>query len=227
MDLLDGALEQAAGLGPAPDHADGRPGHGADAAHRGDEHELPPEGGAHVGQDLGGEAAGAGEGGVEPLGALAGAAGELAEADPRVHAGVADVAGRLDPGDDAAEAAEHALGAEGVGELGGRVDAVEEGDDEGVGAEERPHRLRGLGDLPGLHAEEDRVGRAERRRVVGGAGGVDREVAGDAADAEAVLPDGAEVVAPGDEGDVLAGLGEATAEVGADGAGAEDGDAHA
>ena len=40
-------------------------------------------------------------------------------------------------------------------------------------------------------------------------------------------PDGAEVVAPGDEGDVLAGLGEAAAEVGADGAGAEDGDAHA
>ena len=40
-------------------------------------------------------------------------------------------------------------------------------------------------------------------------------------------PDGTEVVAPGDEGDVLAGLGEATAEVGADGAGAKDGDVHA
>ena len=180
------------------------------------------------GSDLGGDAAGAGEGGAEPLGALAGAAGELAEADPRVHAGVADVAGGLDPGDDAAEAAEHALGAEGVGELGGRVDAVEEGDDEGVGAEERascacaasatcqvftPRRITSAG--------PSAAGSSEARA------GCDREVAGDAADAEAVLPDGAEVVAPGDEGDVLAGLGEAAAEVGADGAGAEDGDVHA
>ena len=66
-----------------------------------------------------------------------GAAAELAEADPGVDAGVADVAGGLDPGDDAADAAEHALGAEHRGELVGGLDAVEQGDDEGVGAEER------------------------------------------------------------------------------------------
>ena len=134
---------------------------------------------------------------------------------------MADLAGGGDPGDDAAEAAEDALGAEDGGELGGGLDAVLQGDDEGVGAEERAHGAGGVGDLPGFDAEEDDVGGAELGGGVGDAGGVDGEVAFGARDAEAAFADGAEGVAAGEEGDVLAGLGEAAAEVGADGAGAE------
>ena len=56
--------------------------------------------------------------------------------------------------------------------------------------------------MPGLHGDEDGVGRGELGGVGGGAGGVDREVAGETGDAKAVLAHGAEVVAAGDEGDV-------------------------
>jgi len=136
---------------------------------------------------------------------------------------VMDLAGGGDPGEDAAEAAEDALGAEDGGELGGGLDAVLEGDDECVGAEERAHVAGGVGDLPGLDAEEDDVGRTQFGWGVGSTGGLDHEIAFGACDAQPAFTHSAEGLASGDESDVLAGLGEPASEVGTDGAGAEDG----
>jgi len=223
--LAHRALEQVAGLGAAPEHADGRAGDGAEAAHRRDEEELAPQLGPDILERFGGDAAAAAERLLQSLRAAAQAAGQLAEADVGLGALVADHAGGLDPGDDTAEAAEDALGAEDGGELGGGLDAVLERDDEAVGAEGGRNGAGGVGDLPGFDGKEDGVGGAEIGGVVGGLNGLDGKIAFGAGDAEAAFAEGPERFASGDEDYLLAGLGEATAEIGADGTGPEDADA--
>ena len=152
--------------------------------------------------------------------------GQLAEADPRVHAGVADVAGAPRSRRRCGRGRRGRARGRGPGQLIRRLDAVEEGDDEGVGAEEWAQRSGRLGHLPGFDGDEDHVGRAQLGGVVGGRAGWMAKSPAMLVTRRPVFADGPEVVAPGDEGDVLPGLREATAEVGADGAGAEHGDGH-
>src|SRR5439155_514287 len=91
--------------------------------------------------------------------------------------------------------------------------------------EQRAEPLRGGVGVVRLHAEEDVVGRADLRRVVR-RGDASLEVAGDAAYAEAAGAERLEVRTAGDQRHVGAAGGEPAAEVPADPAGSEDGDAH-
>lgn len=108
-------------------------------------------------------------------------------------------------------------------------DAVLRGDDDGVGAEQRLHRLRRRAEGMGLGAEKDDVLDAEIRRVVGGGGthgvGFVRRL-----DGEAVRADRGELRAARDERDLGAGCGggagHLSADQTADGAGAEDAESH-
>ena len=63
-----------------------------------------------------------------------------------------DVPGTLYRGENAAEPAKHMVCAEDSRELVGGLNAVLQGDHERAFAGERAHCLRGVGDLPGLHA---------------------------------------------------------------------------
>jgi hypothetical protein len=94
--------------------------------------------------------------------------------------------------------------------------AVHQGDGEGVGAEEGAQAFRCFGHLPGLDGDEDGVGWAELGGVVRGTHGVQGEITCDAGDLEPTFADRPEVVAAGEEGDILTGFCEVAAEIGAD-----------
>jgi hypothetical protein len=134
---------------------------------------------------------------------------------------VPDVSGTFDEREDVAEPAKHAVGAQEIRELGRGVDPVLEGEDAGALADERAQGLRSLGHLPRLDADQDDVDWTDRGRVIGGSDGMEVEVALHTLDVQAVLADGGQVPAAGDEPHVRPRFGEAPAEVRADRAGSE------
>ena len=150
----------------------------------------------------------------------------LAELDLGGDARVAHVAGRDDRAHDLAEPAQHALGPEDGRQLVRGGDAVLQRHHERVRAEQRAQRARGLGHLPGLDADQDDVDGPDPREVVVRFRRRDREVALHAVDAQPALADGGEVRPARDERDRLPRLREASAEVRADPARADDRDPH-
>ena len=97
--------------------------------------------------------------------------------------------------------------------------------DRGVGIEQRRDARRELGQAVGLDAEHDEVGPAHGVELVGGLQAL-VQVAARRAHPQAVAADGLEVGAAGDQDDVRAARREGRAQVAADGAGADDRDAH-
>ena len=156
-----------------------------------------------------------------------GGSGQRPEGDVRLGARVPDMPRGQHVADDAAESTEHVLRTEGRGQPVGGLDAILQRNHDGIPTDERPHALRGVRNLPGLDADQHDVDRAQRRRIVGGGRRLDHEVAGDARHPKAARADGRQVLSPGDEGHVLAGLGQPPAEVASHCAGSEDRDAHA
>src|SRR6185295_10796620 len=144
------------------------------------------------------------------------------------RAEAADAARGDDLADRAAEAPEHPLSPEHRGQLRGSLDAVLERHDERFGSEERREGARRLAELPGLDAEDHRVDRPDLGRVVGRLGRVDDDLPLGRLDVQAAFPDRAQVLAAGDEPDLLAlaGARELGAEIPARPAGPEDRDLH-
>ena len=153
------------------------------------------------------------------LHAFAGAVVELGDSDVVIAAVVQDVPGPPDEGDDAAEAADHVLRPQALDELRRGIDAVLERYDARVGANEGTNQRGDFGHLPRLDRHEDSVDGADVARRVRCLGVRDCEVSLDAAYQKAVSADGLEVGAPRDERHVLAGAGQAAAEVAADSSG--------
>jgi hypothetical protein len=153
-------------------------------------------------------------------GAVAGAKRQIVQLGEVPHA-----AFFIERGRDQALAAQHRRAAEAPLEKVEMGHAVQQRQDRGL----RPHRrgegLHGLDQVVGLAAQQDEVvGRAE---LVGG----DRRrgevgIAARAADREARLGQLCRPARADQEGHVAAGLQQAAAEIAADGAGADDQDAH-
>ena len=163
--------------GTDADHADRRARDGADAADRHDEQELLPERDFDVGRDLGRDSR-AFERRPQPLATIRADTVRRAELpDPdEVHGShAADRPRRLDERHRAAQAADHALGSENAGQGARRLDAVLERDHERLRAEKRADRARRRLHLPGLHADEHRVDRRHRERIVGRVVAVERD----------------------------------------------------
>jgi hypothetical protein len=93
-----------------------------------------------------------------------------------------------------------------------------------VGTQEWAHDAGRLRHLPGLHRDQHQVHRTDGGWVVRGADGTHGEVAGDAADPESPFSKSRQVRPAGDEGDFLARLCQATAEVSSDAPASEDRD---
>jgi hypothetical protein len=127
-----------------------------------------------------------------------------------------------------AETARHRPRSQRLGERRGGLDAVLEGNDHRPGTDEWPKAWRQLPDLPGLHADENRVERRasrQPRRFLRDLG-TDRVGAPGAVDAEPSGLDGREVLASRHEGDVVPGLGEQPPEDPSDPSGSDHRDAH-
>ena len=129
--------------------------------------------------------------------------------------------------DQPAQPAERVLGAECRGQPVRRLDAVLQRDDDGGGPDERSHGVGGRVHLPRLDPEQHDVHGADRRGIVGGVRRADDEVAFDAGHAQAGPTDSRQVLAAGDEGDILPRLGQPTAEIAPDRPASEHRDAHA
>ena len=105
-------------------------------------------------------------------------------------------------------------------------DAVLRADDDGVGPEERRERRREAGQAVRLDAEEDDVGRADRREIAGRRRGRTSKSPSGLIDAQAALLHRLQMRAAREQHDVRARLREPRADVAADRAGAGDDDLH-
>jgi hypothetical protein len=150
---------------------------------------------------------------------------QLAEDERRHGPGVADDAGLGHHRGDLRDAADHVVGAEHARQDLGGIDPVLKGDHAGLRPEQRSDRGRGNLGIVELDREDHEIDRPDASRVVGCLGRSNGDVAARAADPEAMLRNRPEMGAPRDERDVLAGRGEAAADVGADPAAAHDRDA--
>ena len=124
--------------------------------------------------------------------------------------------GYADHGGDIGRAADGLLGAEDRRHALDAVDAVLQGDDAGVGADQRPRQFGGLFGVPQLDREQHDVDRADVFGIVGDVRLRQVQVAVHALDLEAVLLDGFEMGAARDEEHIVAGRRHAGAEITAD-----------
>ena len=139
---------------------------------------------------------------------------------------MADHAGLLNQRADIRNAAEHPVRPEDPAQNLHVPDAVQQGDDEGIGTEGGPDRLGGGLAIVGLDREQHAVRSAERGRVVARPHGPELHVIKLAADREAALAHRLEMPAARDEADLVPGRGEARAEVPADAPRAHHGELH-
>jgi hypothetical protein len=216
---------------------DGASGDGAEGVEGGIEGDFFPDGGPDIGIGNGVEAGaveernGLAEHAAFVEGAMAGVVGEggaigVAHADLAAAVG-GDVRGAEEVGGDGGDADEDAFAGDEGGDGFDVAQAVLEGEDPGGGSEEVARGQQGGRDLMGLGEEHQEVGNAGG--FFGAAGGEVRDGRGAAVgfEAEAVAADGVEVLLVDvEEGDGGTGFGEESAEEGAHGACAEDGDVH-
>jgi hypothetical protein len=106
------------------------------------------------------------------------------------------------------------------------VDPVLHGDDPGRGTDQRPGGCRRLLGVVELDREDHQIDRADGGRIVGRLRRLHGGVAECALDPEPLAPQGREVRAAGDEGNVLAAGREPAADIAADPAAAHDRDPH-
>lgn len=121
----------------------------------------------------------------------------------RLQSHVPDLTGARDLADDARQPLADAPPSHRGEECLVGVDAVEEGDDQGVGSEQRGDPAPDGGEVRRLDRDDDRVHRADASGVVGGGGRVCGEIAAGRKDAKSALPDGREMGAAGDQGDFV------------------------
>jgi hypothetical protein len=129
-------------------------------------------------------------------------------------------------GEDEGGPAQHVVLPDRPGELVLVVDPVLQRQHRRALAQQRLQTGRGCLGVECLDTKQHIVAGVDLGRVVGGRD-LDREVALDALDPQAVLAERLEVGAAVDEVDVAAGLGEPAPEIASDPAGAVDGDPHA
>ena len=139
---------------------------------------------------------------------------------------MADDAGRLDEGADVRDAPEDVIRPERPAKKLDVADAVQQGDDEGIGPESGPERLGGGFAVVGLDREQHAIGGAERGRIVARPDGPELDVPELAADREAVHAHRLEVPAARDETDLVPGGGQPGTEVPADAPRAHHGELH-
>jgi hypothetical protein len=106
------------------------------------------------------------------------------------------------------------------------VHPVLQRDHRGGRADERRDGLGGLRGIVLIDREDDEVGGANRRRVIGRGNASQVQVAIGARKPQALRPQGRQMRAARDEMNILAGGGEARAEIAADAARSHDGDLH-
>jgi len=188
--------------------------------------EFTPTGGADVVGELDADSGGF-EGVGETTGAVGDGAGKFAE-DDEAGAVDGDFGGGGSSGADDAEGAENALGADEGGEVFVGAEAVLDGEDGGVGVEERGEESGEGGVGGGLECDEDEVDGPDVGGVGEGGDGAEFEglvVFDEMGEERATGAHGGEVAAE-EETDVVAGEGETGAVEESEGAGTEDGDGH-
>ncbi len=150
----------------------------------------------------------------------------LAEAHEGGDAGMPDMPRGLLPGEDPAQPLQYALLTECLGQGIGGLDTVFQRDHQGLGPHQGAYRLGGRADLPRLDRHDNGIHHADRARIVGSLHLGQMQVALDARDPQSVALHGGQVLAAGDEGDLVAGFGQARAEVAAHAAAAHDRETH-
>ena len=176
--------------------------------------------------DVGFDAGGA-QGLADGLGAVGNAAGGFADGGADFGVLIFDDAGLEDVGGEPGGAADDVLRAENGCQGCHAVDAVLEGDDGGLIVQGGSKELGGGLGVVALDGEDDEVELGVGFfRAFDGIDAVDVAGSGFADHAEAVVADGLEVGAAGDEGDVVASLEKAGANEAANAAGTHDQDLH-
>ena len=158
---------------------------------------------------------------------IAGAVVELAEHDRRFGAYVTHMPGTGVPAENPTEPAEHVFPSDFFRQLIGRLDAILQGQNRGFLTEQRFEERRDLGHLPGFDAEDHEVNRPDTGRILDHLRRTDAKVPGDAVDAKSSLPQRRSRVTASDEGHVLSGASQGSAEVATDRSNSENSDAQA